>query len=83
MVYAGSNESEMENCLRDKNFCLKNYFFNATIVQIAPKRSMAPMPISMGDVYFNITKAVKHKKTSILVGIVNLKNAVLFCTPVR
>ena len=44
-----------------------NHFFNAFMVHIAPIRSMTPMPIKMGDVYFNNTKTTKDKNTNILV----------------
>jgi len=48
-------------------------FFKAIQVQIAPAKSAAPIAIRIGEVYFNRAKTVKDKKTSILVGMVNLK----------
>lgn len=61
----------------------KTHFFKVVMVQMAPKRSMAPIPMSMGEVYLSNTKATKLKKTNILTCTVSLKNAVMFCTAIR
>ena len=55
----------------------------AVHVQMAPARSIAPIPIIIGDTYFSNAKLVKAMNTKTLVGIVCFKKALILPAPAR